>query len=195
MLLVHKIAVPVLGFLGLGLLLITAVALPVMLIIALIYNSPFAIFFPPLESGETVQTVTSAYIAEFDREVNDLASSHIGYDAGKVVYVGYEETDIIPTNYEDILAVYMVKHGMGEAATVINDTTKGWIEATVGDMSEYTLSSGTEVIVNEDGTEISQTVLYVQVTLKTCEDMISVYGFNEEQAEIAEQIRNDLMNN
>lgn len=100
MLFVHKIVVPVLGFWGLGLLLITAVALPVMLIIALIYNSPFAIFFPPLESGDTVQTVTSAYVAEFDREVNDLAINHIGYDAGKVVYVGYEETDIIPTNYE-----------------------------------------------------------------------------------------------
>ena len=102
------------------------------------------------------------------------------------------ETDIVPTNYYDILAVYMVKYGMGEAATIINDTTKGWIETVVDDMCDYTLSDGTEVTVNEDGTEVSQTVLYINVKLKSYEDMISVYGLNEEKVKIAGQIKNDL---
>ena len=163
MLLNRRIAIPTLALLGLGLLLVTLVALPAMLIVALIYNSPFAIFFPPLESGDTVQSVTSAYVADFDREVSDLEIQHLGYDRGEIVYVGHEDTDTIPTNYYDILAVYMVKHGMGEAATVINDTTKGWIETVVDDMCDYTLSDSTEATVNEDGTEVSQTVLYINV--------------------------------
>ena len=191
----RRIAIPTLALLGLGLLLVTLVALPAMLIVALIYNSPFAIFFPPLESGDTVQSVTSAYVADFDREVSDLEIQHLGYDRGEIVYVGHEDTDIVPTNYYDILAVYMVKHGMGEAATVINDTTKGWIETVVDDMCDYTLSDGTEVTVNEDGTEVSQTVLYINVKLKSYEDMISVYGLNEEKVKIVGQIKNDLMSN
>ena len=189
MLLNRRIAIPTLALLGLGLLLVTLVALPAMLIVALIYNSPFAIFFPPLESGDTVQSVTSAYVADFDREVSDLEIQHLGYDRGEIVYVGHEDTDIVPTNYYDILAVYMVKHGMGEAATVINDTTKGWIETVVDDMCDYTLSDSTEVTVNEDGTEVSQTVLYINVKLKSYEDMIFVYGFNEEKVKIAGQIK------
>ena len=52
------------------------IALPIRLVIALIYNSPFAIFFPPLESGDTVQSVTSAYVAEFNREVTELVNTH-----------------------------------------------------------------------------------------------------------------------
>ena len=145
--------------------------------------------------GDTVQSVTSAYVAEFDREVSDLAIQHLGYDRGEIVYEGHEDTDIVPTNYYDILAVYMVKHGMGEAATVINDTTKGWIETVVDDMCDYTLSDSTEVTVNEDGTEVSQTVLYINVKLKSYEDMISVYGLNEEKVKIVGQIKNDLMSN
>ena len=39
-----------------------------------------------------------------------------------VVYEGMEET---PSNYYDIMAVYMVKHGVGDTATVMNDTSKG----------------------------------------------------------------------
>ena len=84
---------------------------------------------------------------------------------------------------------------MGEAATIINDTTKGWIETVVDDMCDYTLSDGTEVTVNEDGTEVSQTFLYINVKLKSYEDMISVYGLNEEKVKIAGQIKNDLMSN
>ena len=47
----------------------------------------------------------------------------------------------------------------------------------------------------EDGTEVSQTVLYINVKLKNYEDMIFVYGLNEEKVKIAGQIKNDLMSN
>ena len=188
MLLIQKVVIPVLGFLALGMMIVALVALPVMLVIALIYNSPFAIFFPPLESGDTVQSVTSAYVAEFNREVNELVNTHEGYDIGRIVYVDYEGTSASPSNYYDILSVYMIKHGVGDSAALINDTTKGWIAAVVDDMCDYTTSAGTETIQDADGNEVSQSVLYVNVKLKDYSDMISVYGFDTNQVDLLETL-------
>ncbi len=188
MLLVQKVAVPMLAFLLIGMALCALVAIPVLAIVTLIYNSPFAIFCPPLESGDTVQSVTSAYVSEFHQEVSELAINHTGYDAGRIVYVDYEGTDASPSNYYDIITVYMVKYGMGEAATVMNDTSRGWIETVVDDMCDYSTSSGTEMIQNEDGSETSQNVLYVNVILKDYRDMISIYAFNEKQTELLEKM-------
>ena len=184
MLLVQKIAIPVLGYLALGMIIVALVALPVMLVIALIYNSPFAIFFPPLESGDTVQSVTSAYVSEFHREVNELATNHEGYDIGRVVYVDYEGTNVSPSNYYDILSVYMIKHGVGDSATLINDTTKEWIATVVDDMCDYTTSIGKENVQDAEGNEVSQSVLYVNVTLKDYTDMISHYGFDANEVDL-----------
>lgn len=36
---------------------------------------------------------------------------------------------ISASNYYDIMAVYMVKHCVGDTATVMNDTSKGWLQA------------------------------------------------------------------
>ena len=83
-----------------------------------------------------------------------------------------------------VIAVYLVEYGMGESATVINDISKGWIATVVDDMCDYSTSSGTEVIPNADGTETTQTVLYVNVILKDYHDMISIYNLNETQSEL-----------
>ena len=45
-------------------------------IIAVLYNSPFAIFLPPLESGDTIQTVTTQYVSEFNQEIQTLVDEH-----------------------------------------------------------------------------------------------------------------------
>lgn len=181
---VAKLVLPLL--LGL-VLLVSVVAIPVVAVVGTIYNSPFAIFLPPLEDGDTVTTVASSYVAEFNREVNELASNHTGYDAGKIVYVGYEGEGN-PSNYYDILAVYMVKHGVGDTATIMNDTSKGWLKTIVDDMCTYTTSSGTETdtITNEDGSTTTTTTsyLYVNVTLKSCYTMASEYGFTQEQMDL-----------
>ena len=148
-------------------LLIAVAVLPVILIIAIIYNSPLAIFFPPLESGDTVMSVTSQYEAEFNRDVNTLASNHTGYDDGIVVYVDYEGMSESPSNYYDIMAVYMVKYGVGDTATIMNDTSKAKLKSVFDDMCSYTTTSETKTVENEDGTTSSTTVLHVNVTLKS----------------------------
>lgn len=120
-----KAAAPIIGLVLLLLVLVVAmIAVPVIAVIAILYNSPFALFLPPLESGDTVQTVTSAYVQEFNRDVNTKVNEHTGYDLGELVYVDYEGMEENPSNYYDIMAVYMVKHGIGDTATVMNDISK-----------------------------------------------------------------------
>ena len=120
-----KAAAPIVGLVLLLLVLVVAmIAVPVIAAIAILYNSPFALFLPPLESGDTVQTVTSAYVQEFNRDVNTKVNEHTGYDLGELVYVDYEGMEENPSNYYDIMAVYMVKHGVGGTATVMNDTSE-----------------------------------------------------------------------
>ena len=142
-----KAAAPIVGLVLLLLVLVVAmIAVPVIAVIAILYNSPFALFLPPLESGDTVQTVTSAYVQEFNRDVNTKVNEHTGYDLGELVYVDYEGMEENPSNYYDIMAVYMVKHGVGDTATVMNDTSKGWLQAVVNDMCSYTTSTGRTVL-------------------------------------------------
>ncbi|NMC60795.1 MAG: hydrolase [Candidatus Methanofastidiosa archaeon] len=188
-----KTVAPMIGLVLLLLVLFVAmITIPVVSVVAGIYNSPFSIFLPPLEAGDTVLTVASAYVAEFNQDVNTLANEHTGYDAGKIVYVNYEGMDAIPSNYYDILAVYMVKYGVGDTATIMNDTSKAWLQSVVHDMCSYTTSTGskTETVTNVDGTTSTTTTtyLYVNVTLKSYRDMISEYGFNSDEVKMLEEI-------
>lgn len=188
-----KTVAPMIGLVLLLLVLVVAmITVPVIAVVAVIYNSPFALFLPPLESGDTVQTVTSAYVAEFNREVNTLANDHTGYDQGQIIYVNYEGMDATQSNYHDILAVYMVKYGVGDTATIMNDTSKEWLRWVVDDMCSYTTSTGseTETITNEDGSTSTTTTtyLYVNVALKSYQDMIPEYGFDSDQIEMLEEI-------
>lgn len=171
------------AFLGLFLLLAVAV-LPIVLVIAIIYNSPLALFFPPLESGDTVMTVTSRYEAEFNRDVKTLADNHTGYDDGIIVYVDYEGMAATPSNYYDVMSVYMVKYGVGDTATVMNDHSEANLKTVFDDMCSYTTSVDTQTVENEDGSTDIKTILHVNVTLKSYQDMISVYNFNSDEVEL-----------
>lgn len=188
-----KTVAPMIGLVLLLLVLIVAmITLPVIAVVAVIYNSPFALFLPQLEAGDTVQTISSAYVTEFNREVNTLANDHTGYDQGQIIYVNYEGMDATQSNYYDILAVYMVRYGIGDTATIMNDTSKEWLRSVVDDMCSYTTSTGseTETITNEDGTTSTTTTtyLYVNVALKSYQDMIPEYGFDSDQIEMLEEI-------
>ncbi len=193
-----QIALVVLPFLLVMVLLISMIAVPVVAVVGVAYNSPFAIFLPPLEEGDTVMTVASSYAAAFNEEVSTLANEHSGCDEGRIVYVNYEGTDAAPTNYYDILAVYMVKYGIGDTATIMNDTSKEWLKTVVEDMCSYITSTETETetVTDEDGSTstVSTTYLNVNVTLKTWRDMVAEYGFgSDEQEMLTEFMRPDYL--
>ena len=146
-------------------------------IIAVLYNSPFAIFLPPLESGDTIKTVTTQYVAEFNQEIQTLVDEHKDADEGRKVYVDYEGMNSEPSNYYDIMCVYMVKYGYENTATKINETNKQNLKAVFDDMCKYTTEKVTE-----------KKYLEVRITLKSYTEMSVEYQFDEERKETLNQL-------
>ena len=166
---------------------VALVALPIVAVIAVIYNSPFAIFFPSISSGETIQEVLSGYVSDFNNAVNAELTDHAGYDGSEKIYVDYEgagESD----NFCDVLMAYMVKHGDGDTATDMTDAAKQNLKAVFDDMCSYTVTSRTDTETDDEGNETTTTVKEVNVKLKSCYDMVSVYGFNAKQEEVLAQL-------
>ena len=131
-------------FLALGpivlptLIIVITVVATVMGIIAVLYNSPFAIFLPPLESGETVYTVSRQYMDDFNQEIQSLADNGVN---SQIIYADYEGMDEAPSNYYDILCVYMTKYGFKSMATQMNDTNKRSLKEVFNEMCSYTTAT------------------------------------------------------
>lgn len=185
------IAKKMMGYAGAMLLplmgLIALSALPVAAVITLIYNSPFAIFFPSISSAETTQEVLSAYVEEFQEEIEKELREHPGYDASEKIYLNFEGTEE-PDNYFDILAVYMVKHGNGDTATDMTDRAKENLKSVFDGMCSYSISDRTETETDEEGETITVKIKEVNVSLRTYLEMISRYGFDEDEQEILAEL-------
>lgn len=169
-------------FLLLLLVLVAIVAVPVLAVIAILYNSPLAIFLPPLDNGDTVQSVTSSYMADFNREITSLAEEHKDHDKGQIIYVDYEGTGT-PNNAYDIVCVYMVKYGYENVAISMTDTNKQNLKMVFDDMCTYTTETTTKKVKKK-----KEKTLNVKVTMKTYTDMISEYSFGTEQVELLNQL-------
>lgn len=161
--------------------LIAIVVVPILAVIAMIYNSPFAIFFPSISSTETIQAVLNEYVTEFNQSVDTELNDISGYDWSEKLYVNYEGTEE-PDNYYDILAVYMVKYGMGDTATDMTDVAKANLKTVFEDMRSYDVTSRTEEGSDEDDTDYE--VKCVNITMKNYFEMALEYGFDEKQNEI-----------
>ena len=115
-----KLALPAIGLLFTAMLSsIMLVLAPVILIIAIIYNSPLAIFFPsPDTEHDDIRTVLSSYYMDFNKEI--IAKENNGET------ITYQNTNngAPISNYNDTLAVYMVLYGDGEAGYVMDKEGK-----------------------------------------------------------------------
>lgn len=169
------------------LIIVLTIAGIVLATISILYSSPFAIFLPPLNDGETVHSVTTQYVAEFNEKVNDAVNKHQNADKGRMIYVDYEGLSQTPSNYYDIMAVYMVKYGFENTATDMNDTNKENLRSVVNDMCSYT----TEVVTEKEGDGKNKKdvkYLNVKVTLKTYRQMAVQYSFSDDQIEVLNKI-------
>lgn len=159
-------------------------------VIAVLYNSPFALFLPPLESGDTIQSVTSQYVSEFNQEIQTLIDEHKDADKGRKVYVDYEGMNSEPSNYYDIMSVYMVKYGYENTATKMNETNKQNLKAVFDDMCKYT----TENVTEKKGKKKTK-YLEVRITLKTYTDMTTEYQFDEDRTATLNQLMSAYITN
>ena len=159
-------------------------------VIAVLYNSPFALFLPPLESGDTIQSVTTQYVSEFNQEVQTLIDEHKDADKGRKVYVDYEGMNSEPSNYYDIMSVYMVKYGYENTATKMNETNKQNLKAVFDDMCKYT----TENVTEKKGKKKTN-YLEVRITLKTYTEMATEYQFDENRTATLNQLMSAYITN
>ena len=159
-------------------------------VIAVLYNSPFALFLPPLESGDTIQSVTTQYVSEFNQEVQTLIDEHKDADKGRKVYVDYEGMNSEPSNYYDIMSVYMVKYGYENTATKMNETNKQNLKAVFDDMCKY----NTENVTEKKGKKKTK-YLEVRITLKTYTDMTTEYQFDEDRTATLNQLMSAYITN
>ena len=159
-------------------------------VITVLYNSPFALFLPPLESGDTIQSVTTQYVSEFNQEVQTLIDEHKDADKGRKVYVDYEGMNSEPSNYYDIMSVYMVKYGYENTATKMNETNKQNLKAVFDDMCKYT----TENVTEKKGRKKIK-YLEVRITLKTYTEMAIEYQFDEDRTATLNQLMSAYITN
>lgn len=167
--------------------LIAVVIIPLLAVIAMIYNSPFAIFFPSISSTETILTVLDGYVAEFNQSVDAELNDISGYDWSEKVFVNYEGTGE-PDNYYDILGVYMVKYGIGDTATDMTDLAKANLKLVFNDLRQFDVTSRTETETDSDGNDTEYQIKCVNVTMKSYLEMASEYGFNDKQNELLLEI-------
>ena len=134
--LIKKIMATVLpGFLGL----FSVVALcgvAVVAVLAIIYNSPFAIFFPLPDSGtEDVRTVLVGYYQEFNEKIFELEES------GENVVYKNSEDGVPVSNFNDTLMVYMLLYGDGKAAYVMDEDGKKNLKKVFDEMNRIDAAS------------------------------------------------------
>lgn len=111
---------------------IVLTALPILLIIIFLYNSPFALFLPKVEEGENIQQVLAGYYQEFNLKVNEQKTQ-------SGVSVTYANDGKGIGNFRDVLMVYMVKYytGTGEIGTVVDDKAKENLKTIFDEMNYY----------------------------------------------------------
>ena len=172
------------------LIIVIAVTGIVFAVIAVLYNSPFALFLPPLESGETIQSVITQYVSEFNQEVQTLIDEPKDADKGRKVYVDYEGMNSEPSNYYDIMSIYMVKYGYENTAIKMNETNKQNLKAVFDDMCKYT----TENVTEKKGHKKTK-YLEVRITLKTYTEMSIEYQFDEERTATLNQLMSAYITN
>lgn len=69
----------------------------------------------------------------------------------------------------------------------MNDTTKSRLMTVFGHMC-YTTSSVIEITEHEDGTITSYSISYMNVTLRSYRETIAIYGFNEDEVELLDEM-------
>lgn len=153
------------------------VALIIVIVVAAIAASPFGIFISD-EAADNNSIPISSIVAECNMELsNKLDDIENAAAADRSEIIGEQ------ANWDLVLAVFATKVAGVEDDTVedvvvITEDKKQKLKNVFWDMHEIT--SRTETVANGDTNE---KVVYITITAKTKEDMISQYNFTRKQQE------------
>ena len=161
---------------------IVLIILIVIIIVAAIAGSPFGIFISD-EAADQNSIPVSSIIAECNVELSQkLTDIEDNTTHDRIVMEGGQ------ADWGLVLSVFSVKvAGTGDDTAqdvvIIDDAKKQKLKEVFWDM--HTISSRTETVTSGETTE---TVLYITITAKTKDEMISQYGFNAKQKEALETL-------
>ena len=166
------------------------VAILIICLVGLLVGSIFGIFFSSEDTGsdKTMRTVVQEINTDYQSEIDDIKSSNT-----------YDEVEMSGSTavWREVLAVYAVKTNNDpenpQEVASLDDNKIGILTDIFWEMND--ISSRTEtktvtkVIETDDGrgnvveetVEETQTILYINVTHKTADEMASQYGFNDEE--------------
>lgn len=142
-LVVKQLVLYLLGLLGPLLGGLVTIALPFVLIIVILYNTPLALFLPPLQEGDTVQSVLSEYYREFNEEVRAAKE-----DSDEDVTYKNMQNGVARSNFTDVMMVYMVRYGTGQGnfSTVMSDKNKKHLKEIFDEMNHFASETVTDTI-------------------------------------------------
>ena len=153
------------------------VALIIVIVVAAIAASPFGIFISD-EAADNDSIPISSIVAECNMELsNKLDDIENAAAADRSEIIGEQ------ANWDLVLAVFATKvagveDNTVEDVVVITEDKKQKLKDVFWDMHEIT--SRTETVTNGD---TSEKVVYITITTKTKDDMISKYNFTRKQQE------------
>ncbi len=169
-----------------ALLLLPVLILP-LLVVGILYCSPFAVFAPPLSEDNDVRVVLKELDTCYQEELQDVLTDMTGYDKIEI-YMEDFEGDALTSNYEDVLMVYMASYNVGRSVTLMEGENKILLETLFEEMNQYSIRSRTEQLVefNEEGEEVVtlEMIKEVYVTRKTYWDYIGNGRLSEYQEEM-----------
>ena len=109
---------------------VAAAGVIVAAVLAVIYNSPLALFFPMPDTGyDSPRAVLSEYYAEFNQKVLALEED------GITVTFQNTEGGVPVSNFNDTLMAYMVKYGTGQAGYVMDGEGKKHLKEVFDEMN------------------------------------------------------------
>lgn len=175
----------------------------VICISGLLLGSAYGIFYSNEKTKDTtpvMKEVVSQLNNEFAGQIrkiqNDNSHDTLEFSGNSTI-----------SNWQEILAVYAVRttsdpsNGM-EAAT-LDDQKVGILRNVFWDMNkidywiETVVHEETVTTTDEDGNETTETItttetiLHINITSKSCTDMIAKYGFNPEQVKMLNELMKD----
>lgn len=158
------------------------ILLIIVIIVAAIAASPFGIFISD-EAADHNSIPVSSIINECNIELSQkLTDIEDNTTHDRIVMEGSQ------ADWQLVLSVFSVEvagksDDTVQDVVVIDDAKKQKLKEVFWDM--HTITSRTETVTSG---ETSETVLYITITAKTKDEMISQYGFNDKQKEALETL-------
>ena len=161
---------------------VVLVVLIVVIIVAAIAGSPFGIFISD-EAADADSIPVSSIVNECNMELSQKLTDIEDTTTHDRIVMEGEQAD-----WSLVLSLFSVKlagkdDDSAEDVVVIDDAKKQKLKDVFWDM--HSLSKRTATVGSGDSAE---TVLYITITAKTKEQMISEYGFTEKQKEALETL-------